>query len=214
MASKELAALGEKIDGDRVAFEPAIRPADRGSFETPGTKGCFLSHLAVLKQAQRDGVSSLLILEDDVAFSANEVAGMLAAVTALNRMPWGIFYGGSLVGQSSTPLSEIAPKDSVMLAHFIAFTQPVIEDLVTYLDAMLRRPAGSIEGGPMHVDGAYSWFRGSHPDIRAFAATPPIAHQRSSPTDIHERRGLDRLPLLRYSLVPARFLKNWLRSRT
>ena len=59
----------------------------------------------------------------------------------------------------------------------------------------------------------YSWFRRAHPDVSAYAATPNVAHQRASATDIHHRRGIDRLPVLRSVLVPARYLKNLLRAR-
>ena len=33
---------------------------------------------------------------------------------------------------------------------------PAIGPLIAYLERMVARPAGHPEGGPMHVDGAYS----------------------------------------------------------
>jgi glycosyl transferase family 25 len=208
--TRDLATLGEKIDGHRTAFHPALRPDDRGGFDSIGTRGCFLSHLAVLREARLDGVSSLLILEDDVAFSSSEIARMGALFENLRSSSWEIFYGGSPVRSRATPISRICPTEAVSLTHFMAFTKRAIERLVPYLEAMLERPAGSLEGGPMHVDGAYSWFRASCPELPALAATPPIAHQRASRTDIHDRQGFDHLPLLRHLLVPARAVKNWL----
>lgn len=208
-----MAALGEQVDGDRIAFHPATRPDAPGGFDTIGARGCFLSHLAVLQAADRDSVETLLILEDDVAFSASEAAAAADAIAALSRSEWGIFYGGSPVARTAAPLTAVPADEPVLLAHFIAFTGPTIKLLVPYLEALLARPAGSPDGGPMHVDGAYSWFRRAHPEILAFAATPAIAHQRASPTDIHQRRGLDRIPLLSKLLIPARAIKNRIRAR-
>ncbi len=56
--------------------------------------------------------------------------------------------------------------------------------MVDYLEAMLQRPKGSPDGGPMHVDGAYSWFRRAHPEVAAYVCTPSVAQQRSSRSDI------------------------------
>jgi hypothetical protein len=209
----ELAALNTPIDGERASFFPAFRPDSAAGFDTIGTRGCFLSHLAVLEKAQKDQVGSLLILEDDVAFSINERARLSHAMQALGDVPWDIFYGGSPVQTVDEPLTKLAPDVPVLLAHFIAFSKEAIDVAVPYLQAMLARPAGSNEGGPMHVDGAYSWLRRAHPHLTAFAATPIAAHQRSSGTDIHVRRGLDRIPVLRSLLGPMRALKNWRRSQ-
>ena len=65
----------------------------------------------------------------------------------------------------------------------------------------------------MHVDGAYGWFRAAHPDIRAFAATPHVAHQTASRTDIHRLQGLDRVAAFGPVLTLVRAAKNLLRHR-
>jgi glycosyl transferase family 25 len=209
----ELLALGTHIDETRTSFLPAERPKEPGEFDTIGARGCFLSHLAALEKAKRDNVSSLLILEDDVAFSASERSQLNKTIETLNRTPWDIFYGGSPVDATGNPLTKLAPDKPALLAHFIAFSKEAIDTAVPYLQAMLERPAGSADGGPMHVDGAYSWLRRANPHLITFAATPAIAHQRSSATDIHVRRGFDRVPILRGLLNLVRALKNWRRSR-
>lgn len=209
----ELARLGATIDGRHIAFHAATRPADAGGFETIGTHGCFLSHLDTLRQAHRDGVSTLLLLEDDVAFSRSECDAMRATLAALADEDWDIFYGGSPVAATAAPLTLVAPETPVLLAHFVAFSARAIAGLVPYLEAMLTRPIGSAEGGPMHVDGAYGWFRAANPALRTFAATPHIAHQRASRTDIHRLRGLDRFAPLRPLLRAVRAGKNLLRQR-
>jgi len=209
----ELLAIDTHIDDMRTSFLPAVRPEEPGQFDTIGARGCFLSHLAALEKAKLENVSSLLILEDDVAFSASERAQLNKTMEMLKHTPWDIFYGGSPVDANGNPLTKLAPDKPVLLAHFVAFSKDAIDTAVPYLQAMLARPAGSVDGGPMHVDGAYSWLRRDNPHLITLAATPAIAHQRSSATDIHVRRGFDRVLILRGLLRLVRGLKNWRRSR-
>ncbi|WP_354290042.1 hypothetical protein [Sphingomonas sp. PvP055] len=209
-----LRGLGAEIDGRRIAFHEATRPDSAGGFPTIGTRGCFLSHLGALQAARAAGATSLLILEDDVAISRSEMARLPGTLAALAREPWDVFYGGSPATETTSPLSPVAPDEAVMLAHFIAFSKPAIAALVPYLEAILAREPGSPEGGPMHVDGAYSWFRAARPDLRAFAATPHIAHQQSSRTDIHALGSSDTNALLQPLLQVARSIKNAIRNRS
>lgn len=209
-----LRGIGAEIDGDRIAFHQATRPADAGAFPTIGTRGCFLSHLGVLQEARAAGVASLLILEDDVALSRSERERLPAALAALAREEWDVFYGGSPATETASPLSRVAPDEAVLLAHCIAFSKRAIDQLVPYLEAMLAREPGSPDGGPMHVDGAYSWYRAAHPDVRSFAATPHIAHQLSSRTDIHALGASDKSTVLQPFLHIARSLKNAIRNRS
>jgi len=208
-----LHALGAEIDDRTIAFHEATRPDSAGGFPTIGTRGCFLSHLGALQVARRAGATSLLILEDDVAISRSEMARLPGTLAALAREPWDVFYGGSPATETASPLSVVAPVEELLLAHFIAFSQRAIEVLVPYLEAILEREPGSPEGGPMHVDGAYSWFRAAYPGMRAFAATPHIAHQQSSRTDIHALGTSDTSAVLQPFLQVARSIKNAIRNR-
>jgi GR25 family glycosyltransferase involved in LPS biosynthesis len=49
-------------------FFPAVRPPDAGDFQSIGARGCFLSHLAVLKRAALQN-DHAVIMEDDLNFS-------------------------------------------------------------------------------------------------------------------------------------------------
>ena len=209
-----LRGIGAEIDGHRIAFHEAVRPQDPAGFETIGTRGCFLSHLEALQVARDAGVASLLILEDDVAMSRSESARLPGVMAALKQEPWDIFYGGSPAKEIAAPLSPVAANEALLLAHFIAFSKRAIDLLVPYLEAMLDRAPGDPQGGPMHVDGAYSWFRAAHPDMRVFAATPHIAHQQSSRTDIHHLGASDRMVALQPFVQAARSIKNVLRNRS
>jgi len=209
----EFARLGLPIDGDRVAFHEACRPSDPGGFPTIGTRGCFFSHLQLLEMALRDGVRNMLILEDDLDFSRNVDALIPVALNGLAERHWGVFYGGIVDCSNPSeraktePLWRASPTTSVMGTHFVAFSAPVIQLAVPYLTAMAARPPGSLEGGPMHVDGAYSWLRKAYPHVETWIAAPELGHQRPSRTDIHDPGFVDRMPVMRGMVAFARRVK-------
>lgn len=212
---RELAALGHHVDDDRIAFFSAVRPTDPAGFDSIGAHGCFRSHLDVLREARAASTERLLVLEDDVAFSRSEKARLMNEGDWLARGEWDIFHGGSPVpsrpGQIIAPLD---PSQPAMLTHFIAFSAAAIDELIPYLEAMLTRSPGDTEGGPMHVDGAYSWFRRAHPAMRCFAAAPGVAHQRASNTDIHQPRAINRIGWLNPAVRLARGAANMIRGLT
>ncbi len=200
----------------RVMFFPAIRPNAAGEFPSIGARGCFSSHLAILQDAAQQGLQRILIPEDDLDFSRDFNARIGALCARLQQSDWGVFYGGyELLQPLAGPDAEIqsmAAEAAVRTTHFVAFQAPVMERAAAYLQAMLARPGGHPDGGPMHVDGAYSWFRRQHPEMLTLIAVPELGYQRSSKTDIHPLSWIDRTPLLRDAANLARKLKNHLRS--
>ncbi len=192
--------VGIDPDSAQVVFFDAIRPDDAGGFPTIGTRGCFLSHLGVLKAAQRAGHQRILVLEDDLNFSKDFGQRFEPLAAQLERKGWDFWYLGAL---SVTPppsvdgaLVELPPTSAVLGAHMFAVRAQVIAQLVPYLEAILRRQPGDPEGGPMHVDGAYGWYRRAHPEIRTLLATEALGYQRPSRTDIHALKWFDRLPVV------------------
>ena len=63
----ELRRAGIDRRDPRLQFFAGIRPADAGQYPSIGARGCFESHLGVIREAIRDRVESVLILEDDLA---------------------------------------------------------------------------------------------------------------------------------------------------
>nr|WP_314262213.1 glycosyltransferase family 25 protein [uncultured Devosia sp.] len=211
--SAEFARLGLPVDGGRVAFHEAKRPSDPGGFQTIGARGCFFSHLGILEAALDDGVENVLIVEDDLDFSRDAEHLLPAALGQLATRHWDVFYGGllscSIPAECSTdqPLSRASSGNGVMGAHFIAFSRAAVQLAVPYLNAIAKRPPGSPGGGPMHVDGAYSWLRQAHPELETWFASPELGHQRASRTDIHELCFIDRTPFIRDVATLARRMK-------
>lgn len=171
----QLFKVGIDPDAAPVRFFDAIRPDEAAGFPTLGARGCFLSHVGVLREAREAGHARILVLEDDLDFSDDFVHRFASLAPELDRLAWDFCYLGALSvtpdpGQGSA-LAVLPPDSSVIGTHMLALTAPVIERLVPYLEAMQARPAGDAAGGPMHVDGAYFWFRRANPHVRAVLAT-------------------------------------------
>lgn len=204
----ELGRLGLGLDHPAVTLFPAIRPDAAGPFPSVGARGCFLSHRAVLGLIAARGWERALILEDDAAFPADAAARLAAVGRAAAGQGWGMLYGFAPEAASGPgPLLALDPATGVMRTHFVAFRGPVAAAAAGYLDAIAARPPGDPRGGPMHVDGAYSWFRRDHPEVQALAARPPLALQRPSRSDIAGPRWFDRLPLLSGAAAALRRLR-------
>lgn len=182
----ELAAIGLAND-PRVAYFPAIRPADAGDFTSVGARGVYLGQLAILREAAAAN-EAVLILEDDCAFSP-------AARDYSIDGEWDIFYGGY---EAAKP-DDLANSD-IVGAHMMGFTAPAAKALVAWLDAL------TYEGIHPPIDAAYIWFRRANPEVATHFAVPPLAHQRASRSDIAPRL-FDRLPGLREVAELARRIR-------
>ena len=198
----QLALAGLDPASQKIHFFDAIRPDDAGGFPTLGTRGCFLSHLGVLKATLAAGNRRTLVLEDDVDFVRDFQVAFGRALPRLEADDWGMAYLGVLsitppLLPDGAPVTVVPPASAVQGAHMFAVKLDVLPSLVAYLEAMLRRPPGDPAGGPMHVDGAYGWFRQAHPQMTTVTCTPVLGVQRPSRTDIHALRWFDRVPMVR-----------------
>ncbi|HEY9239313.1 MAG TPA: glycosyltransferase family 25 protein [Burkholderiaceae bacterium] len=206
----QLQRVGLALDRAPVRLFPAVRPDAPGPFPSIGARGCFLSHLGVLKDAAAAGCQRILIFEDDLDFSPAGLAAIEPALHALDVQPWGMFYGGYRIDpmpRGEGPIHAVAPDTVIGTTHFVGLNAPWIGAAAEYLDAMLQRPAGDPNGGPMHVDGAYSWLRAAHPEMPTWVATPELGDQRPSRTDIHDLRWYDAWPGVRNLAHLARRLR-------
>lgn len=194
--AEQLARVGLGYEAPNVRLFNAIRPDNAAGFDSVGARGCFMSHLEILREAS--GSASVLIFEDDLTF-ARDVAVRLGPT--LRSLPswWGVFYGGCSLGSvpADGALAAVSPATTIATSHFVGFNGPVIPRLVHYLEAVLTRQPGDPAGGPMHVDGAYSRFRADNPDVRTLVATPALGFQRPSRTDVHALKWFDRTPVVR-----------------
>jgi hypothetical protein len=206
--SSELGRFGLRIDGTRVSRFPAVRPADKGEFPSIGARGCFMSQLGVFRDAIDRGLDSFLLLEDDVRFDERTDGPRLGP----DAGEFDILYGGHERLDMSrlpadAPLLRLPPDMGVMTAHCVGFRGAVIPRMAEFLTALAARRGGDPEGGPMHVDGAYSWFRRLNPDVRTLAVNPPLAFQRASRSDISALKWFDRAPVVRDVVAALRRMR-------
>jgi hypothetical protein len=189
--TRELDRCGVAVDGVRVRFVDAIRPDGPGDFPSTGARGCFLSHLKTLRQAQADGVQRLLVLEDDVMFTP-ALAQAEHLAPALAQGGWQLAYPGHVRAAQPGPLRWEVCSEALVCAHCYAVQASALPVLVAFLEACLARPVGHPDGGPMHVDGALTVLRRQRPDLVTWAASRSLAGQRSSRSDIIGPSWLDR----------------------
>ena len=178
-----------------------VRPDTPEGFPSIGTRSCFFSHLGILREAVVIEEDRIMILDNDIDFTADSLSHLPGLMEGLKTNDWSLFYGGygeTPLGKAVAPgLLQLNSEHGVSCTHFYAIRGSAIADLKDYLEAMLLRPPGDPNGGPMHYDGALSWFRKDHPHHITLAAEPPIGVQRSSRTDIHALRWFDRWPIAR-----------------
>lgn len=209
----ELRRVGLSLDHPAVELFSAQRPTEAAGFPSIGAHGAYQSHLGVMQRLIDQGWDRALILEDDMAFSRGFAQRLPDLAKALQARDWGMIYGhpGDRPGQTPAPDASgliTLPADlGLIQLHFFGLSREFAQIAVPMLRAMLTRPEGSPEGGPMHVDGALNWVRRAHPEQIALAISPQIAQQRASRSDIAGSRWYDRLPLVRPLTALARRLR-------
>jgi glycosyl transferase, family 25 len=207
--SKELNNIHCPIDSKKVQIFPAIRPKDPEGFSSTGARGCFLSHRTVLKQALDDSLEHLLIMEDDLMISEHFQKREEEMMTSLRNRNWDFVYFGHTIPHEILK-SELLQTFTgpISCLHFIGINGAIFKRLLAFLDQVLERPPGHPDGGPMHVDGAYSTFRQQNPDAITLVANPSMGKQRSSHSDIAPTRWFDKIPVIKQIVNLMRSLKN------
>jgi hypothetical protein len=214
----ELRSVGLLPGDARLVWQNAVRPVERGGFPSIGARGCFLSHLACLQSASENKHDRILIIEDDAHFPAEAMSRLRDALTQLNRSEWQVWYGGHFFIGNDRPRGDgwgvpVDSKTGVQTTHCIGFRgAATIESIRGFLERILTRPAGHIEAGPMHVDGAYSTWRSLNTGAVTRATIPEICRQRSSRSDVATLGALDRSPITRVIMSPLRKLRNYMRK--
>lgn len=201
---QELGRLGLDRHAHKVKFFPAVKPADAGEFSSRGVRGCFESHLAVLRAARADGLSNILILEDDFASSDALERLQTRLLAQLARSSWDVVaFGHDLPCDTQREPALRPPHATYNLAHCYAVNGSCFDALIAFLELVQSRPGGHPLGGPMHYDGALDTFRKQDATRLFLIAYPSVAGQRSSRSDITPSR-VDRIPGLRHFAGIAR----------
>jgi hypothetical protein len=190
-------------------FYDAIRPNEAGGFPSIGARGCFLSHLSVLRQARADRVDMLMVLEDDLSFNKDfrDLWKRVEPDLSCRAASACVIYLGHYLNLQGDGLVQLSSGTAVRCTHFMVFTAPALPLIIAELEQILARPPGHADGGPMHVDGAYSTMRARHPRLTTFAHVPALGFQRTSRSDIGELKFFDSIKALRPLISSARAIK-------
>jgi glycosyl transferase family 25 len=178
------------LTGDpRIEFFDALSFADPGPFLRRGSHGNFKSRIPLLREAGEAG-DSILILEDDCDFLFPQV------LEYCPPLPWDILYGGYVAKNPDDLLNS-----DIIGSHFMAFSPRAAKAAAEYLTALLEPdfppdPCAARQRGfdPLikpSIDGAFVWFRRSRPDLVTIFAE--LGYQRSSRTDVGDKRWFDRI---------------------
>jgi glycosyl transferase family 25 len=192
-----------------VHLYTAVRPTVTKGFPSKGAYGCFMSHLALLKQALANNVDRVLIIEDDLDFINHRLVELPKIWNELISRDWDICYlGNKLDIKHDSDELFVNYHQDVVCAHLYAVQGKLLPQLIDFLETLLSRSPGDTLGGPMHYDGALNTFRAQNPSINTLLLREPIGFQRSSKTDIHPLRFYDRTPIIRTIIGLLRKLKN------
>ncbi|HVW84204.1 MAG TPA: glycosyltransferase family 25 protein [Bryobacteraceae bacterium] len=209
---RELESAGLPLSQGKVEIFPAVKPKEKRGFPNIGARGCFLSHLGILKNAIERGASNVLIVEDDLMISPRVNEHLEAIARQLSREPWGIVYLGHVEDVPDSAVPRLVPFDQpVLTSHFYGVNGPVIPRLVEYLEQVQRREPGDPLGGPMHYDGALTMFRQANPDVLTLIAHPNLGKQRPSRSNIN-CPWYERLPVIKQFGDFARVVRDRLRA--
>ncbi len=210
--SRELGRAGVPLKPGKVEIFRAIRPTEAAGFPSPGVRGCFLSHLGILREARKRNLKSVLILEDDLVMSPLLGKSIDSLKRALEQQPWGLVYFGHVEKVGSPAIPALVPfAGAVMTTHFYGVSGAALERLIDFLQRTEQRQPGDPAGGPMHVDGALTMFRHANPDLLTLIAHPNLGWQRPSRSDIHST-WYQHAPVFRQAYDLARTVRSVLRE--
>jgi glycosyl transferase, family 25 len=208
--TRELTRVGIDVRGSKVTIPEAPMPADTGGFPSRGVHGNFLSHLGILRDALRDGLESVWVLEDDAIFSRRFAREAGALATALRRQPWDLcFLGHSLSRElAGLPRGLVPYGQRFYWSHCYAVNRRVLPRLIDYFTETMANEPGHPRGGRVYVDGAYELFRRLNPDVVTLVANPVLSAQRGSSSSLGGLRWYDRGAALQMPVHLARGLRD------
>jgi GR25 family glycosyltransferase involved in LPS biosynthesis len=215
-----LSRINLSLDSQDFEVFPAIKPQDSAGFPSVGVRGCFLSHLTILKKALEEGLPNLLILEDDIEFAYSFPKLWPSIAAQFRSQPWDLAYLGyyssvqkSIYTSWNTKTVEMRDfSGPVGLTHAYAVNASILPLLVRHLERLQHGTPGDRKNGPMNYDGAINILRQQNPAIKTLIAMPQVAWQRSSTSDITSNQW-QTLPAMEAVLKPVREVKNYLRRR-
>jgi GR25 family glycosyltransferase involved in LPS biosynthesis len=193
--------------GYGISYFDACQFDDADGFPNKGVRGCFNSHLTLLRKCARS-VHPALIMEDDVFFQTDALAAASTLAVDLQTVEWDIVYFGSTTTGIRTHSGFAHYASTIDGSHCRAIKPHIAARLAGYMTERLTRPHGDPKGGKGHMDAAINDFRLMDPAIKTYVVHPRIALQFASRTDLGTDKWWDRMTLMRPAVEFARQMKS------
>lgn len=140
-----------------------------------GSLGCKLSHLAVLRHARKNGYKYILIFEDDVEFTANDIEALDSALEYIGDDFTLLYLSANLYGAKCTPVTKsFARISNALCAHSYVVNGRDLDYLITGIEQSLEE-----------ID---VYYKKVQQQKKCYILTPGITRQRSDYSNIMERR--------------------------
>ncbi|HTL88211.1 MAG TPA: glycosyltransferase family 25 protein [Leptolyngbya sp.] len=199
---QELNRAGMPLQPGKVELFEAVKVESAEGFQSIGLRGCFMSHLAIYKQAKQLGLRNVLIFEDDLALSEHFKQCEAGLVEQLQEHHWDlVLFGylrlGNLPGDLTQPgnpkFSTLEPTQEILIGtHFYAVNAKAFDRLIAAFESVLSLSPDC--PGTRFPDGVLKNL-GDEDDFLRLKAIPSFAVQRSSRSDCTPR-WFDRFPML------------------
>lgn len=193
---RDLAELGITLPNDKFERFNALKFPESLGFPTSGARGCFLSHLAVLKDALEKNFETIAIIEDDCAFELPGPISLLGYNIAVESEDWDLFYPGyhnvTRFQNEGSGILDVADRYCIGGAHFYSVRKKILPSLIDHLESALSELEAGVDREG-HVDVVYTEFRAETPGIKTLVASPAWAFQRRTLSNVQPRRTIDQL---------------------
>jgi hypothetical protein len=101
--------------------------------------GCALSHRAIIRQAELQGLRNVLIFEDDVIFTVDALSHLSVVVQELDGRDWDILYLGGCRWRRQFPkvkgCTRLEYAGAVTCSHAIAYRQTIFRRILEEVPA-------------------------------------------------------------------------------
>lgn len=156
----------EGVNGDDVQYDGAMKK---------GVVGCFMSHRNILEKAQREGLESTLIFEDDVEFDP-ELNKKFNDWYKEVPEDWDMLYfgGNHNVGYITKCNDHLMRATNTQTTHAYAIREKAYITILKRLQTL-----------DLDVDVVYTQLQKT---LKAYCFTPRLAWQRPGISDIWKQR--------------------------
>lgn len=190
-----------------VELFDAICPTEANGFPSAARRGSFLSHSTVAKQALRDKLNNILVIEDDAAFTPAMAQHGGRLVSQLAEIPWHIAFLGYLnITPPPGPPGWLPLEGERLGTHCYGLKREILPELTEYMHLVETREPGHPDGARFGADPTYVMFCAKTKHCITLMARPNLSVQGSIASDLSPK-WFDRIPGLRESAALARRAK-------